>query len=261
MNKKARHMMRAVMESAKSANISAAPMERYERCKTLILYGWGGAMQQNAIRQHNGHYVAFDLGYWERPGLELRKWRVSIDGFHCPDLIMKGPTPSASRYLQSDIIVNQDRRKSGPVLLIGNAPKSVNAIAGNWAAKKSREIKGAFPDSKLLYRPKPRRALERGVRYDGLATGPIDQEIRRAALVVCRHSNVAVDACRLGVPVVCDDGAGAAIYPRRLEDWERQPTFSAREEFLQRLAWWQWSIKDMQAGTFWPWLEGKLASL
>ena len=70
------------------------------------------------------------------------------------------------------------------------------------------------------------------------------------------HSNVGVDACRMVVPVVTDDGAAAAIYPRRLEDWENQPSESTRTEFLDRLAWWQWSANESRS--MWNWLLAQL---
>ena len=56
--------------------------------------------------------------------------------------------------------------------------------------------------------------------------------------------------------VVTDDGAAAAIYPRRLEDWENQPSESTRTEFLDRLAWWQWSANESRS--MWNWLLAQL---
>ena len=258
MRRKPRHLLNALLCSARAHGLSAKHIERYETCKVLVLYGWGGAGQQRAMRLHKGHYVALDLGYWERNGLDRSKWRVSINGFHCPRLMMQGDTPPISRLLQSQVTIKRDRRRDGPVLMIGNAPKSVTAIAGDWAARKSREIKNLWPDKQLIYRPKPGRAPEKNVLYDGISTGDINHAISKASVIVCRHSNVAVDACLMGVPVVAEDGAGAAIYPHRLEDWENQPSFQQREDFIQRLAWWQWSAYEIRQGKFWPWLEARL---
>jgi hypothetical protein len=93
------------------------------------------------------------------------------------------------------------------------------------------------------------------------ANDKIEAVLASASLVVCRHSNVAVDACRMGIPVVCNDGAAAAIYPSRLEDEAMQPSFETRAEFLRRLAWWQWSAAEMSSGAIWPWLTGVLNEL
>jgi len=75
---------------------------------------------------------------------------------------------------------------------------------------------------------------------------------------VCRHSNVAIDACRLGIPVVCEDGAAASIYPSRLEDEAQQPSEEARRQFLHRVAHWQWSESEIARGAPWPWLVRQL---
>lgn len=229
----------------------------YQPCEVLILYGWGGEAQQRAIAQHPGRYVAFDLGYWARNGFNARQWRVSFDGFHSPQYIMQGERPSKVRRVVHGIRTRADHNVAGPILLIGNAPKSLAAGAQGWSAQKLREIRQAFPDKQVLYRGKPGRVLE-GIPCDGLAMGDLKKELLKASLVVCRHSNVSVDACQLGVPVICDDGAAAAIYPRQLSDWRNQPSQEVREDFLDRLAYWQWSIEDINNGDCWPWIRDKL---
>ena len=257
LRRKPRALLQTLTNSARRRGYQLKVFTEYEPCEFLILYGWGGAKQQEAIEKHKGRYVAFDLGYWNRAGYRDRKWRVSIDGFHCPDLINVGPV-NPQRLRDDRISVGSDSSREGPILLIGNAPKSIKIIENNWSAKMAKAIRHHFPDRKIIYRPKPGRPAEVGVDHDGVSGGPIDDAIRKASLVVCRHSNVAVDCCINGVPVVCQDGAASAIYPNRLEDYKDQPTRVQRQEFLERLAWWQWSINEIHAGKFWPWLESKL---
>lgn len=221
----------------------------------LMLYGLGGADRlpiAEAHRKRGGTYVAFDLGYWDR-GSKGRKFRVSVNGFHSPDLVMHTRSDS-SRWHESGLQTTQAGNPNGPILLIGNAPKSNAVGAAGWTQAKAREIREKFPGRKLLYRPKPRRPVEPGVLCDGHSADPIEVALANASLVVCRHSNVAVDACRMGVPVVCDDGAAAAIYPQRLEDADQQPSVRTRREFLHRLAWWQWSTEEVREPLFWEWL-------
>lgn len=254
-------LMQSVKNAAQKKNIDHRVSRQYQPCETLVLYGWGGDIQQQAIEKHKGNYVALDLGYWLRDGTTHRHWRVSINGFHSPQLIMRGTTPPSSRFLKAKMTISPDRRNDGHILLIGNAPKSNKVIPGGWSDRKSRELQSYFPNKEIHYRGKPYRPIEKRVKYHKLSTGPIDDEIRKASLVVCRHSNVAVDACRLGVPVVCEDGAAAAIYPSDLKRWQKQPTFEQRKDFMTRLAWWQWSIADIKSGSFWPWLERQLGDL
>lgn len=221
----------------------------------LVIYGLGGPDRMDIGMRHiaaGNTLVAFDLGYWDRKlPLSDRKYRVAVDGFH-PRQVMQGAAPPAKRWAAANLDIAPDHEVKGPIMLVGNAPKSVAAGAGSWTAKKSRELRAQFPNARILYRPKPKRPHERGVIFDELSTAPIESELSRVSLVVCRHSNVAVDACRLGVPVVCDDGAAACIYPQRLQDYQNQPAFELRREFLHRLAYWQWSANE--ANQFWDWL-------
>lgn len=76
---------------------------------------------------------------------------------------------------------------------------------------------------------------------------PIDEALRGASLVVCRHSNVAVDACVAGIPVECDDGAAAALYRGN-----PNPTREQRAEFLRRLTFWEW--RPDEAAQAWDWI-------
>jgi len=230
----------------------------------LVLYGLGGQDRYGFGLQHaaNGApLIAWDVGYWSRKGDDsTRKLRVTINGLHPPQYIMRGPRPSSSRWLASGLSVQQRGDPAGPIILVGNGPKS-NAIgARGWAATKSLEIRDAFPGRRVIYRPKPERPNEPGVICDAVSTvQPIDALLSGASLVVCRHSNVAVDACRLGVPVVCEDGAAAAIYPSNLSDAQSQPPPELRIEFLHRLAWWQWS--PIESAEFWKWIQGVLREI
>lgn len=249
---------RLLQALAKTAEAKLCEVPR--KGSTLLLYGLGGPDRYQLGLNHvamGGRLVAWDLGYWDRKG-EQRKLRASIDGLHCPDYILRGPTPCASRWDEAGLQMENAGDPDGPIVLVGNGPKSNVIGAEGWAAAKSREIAKRFPGRRVVYRPKPKRPIEPMVICHSVDQGPIDELLRTASLVVCRHSNVAVDACRLGVPVVCENGAAAAIYPHALKDHAWQPDEALRREFLVRLAWWQWSEHEAADGLVWPWLSGVL---
>ncbi|MDP2141280.1 MAG: hypothetical protein Q8L20_10760 [Gammaproteobacteria bacterium] len=260
-----RNLIQALLRGAMAAGVSAEIVGQHSADpeSVLMLYGMGGAdrlpLAESQVRS-GGRLVVFDAGYWDRALTDnARRYRVSIDGLHPPAFVMKGNRPDPSRWQCSGLsITNTGGNPGGPILLAGNGPKS-NAIgAQGWSEMKSREIRAAFPGRKIAYRPKPKKPAERGVSCDLVSTCSIEQAVAGASLVVCRHSNVAVDACRAGVPVVCEDGAAAAIYPSLLADAENQPDEQTRIEFLHRLAWWQWSPDECARGAVWPWLIGVL---
>lgn len=227
----------------------------------IILYGLGAHDRiQYATR---GKVIAFDAGYWDRKlSLTERKYRVSINGFHCPELVARIPSQGPQRWAATELkVAESGGNPDGPIMLVGHGPKSVRAGASGWSAAKAAEIRKTFPGHSVLYRPKPDRPAEQGVGADGLSFGPIENELKRVSFVVCRHSNVAVDACRAGVPVVCEDGAAASIYPNSLGEYGSQPTYAERVEFLERLAWWQWSAAECASGLFWDWLLRAIAAI
>jgi hypothetical protein len=227
----------------------------------LVLYGWGGQKQQEILKRINCNYVAFDLGYWDRKGFVERKWRVSINGWHCPKLIINGPYLGNKRksLKVKESSVNQD----GHILLIGSSLKSSRVGAFGWSKKMSKQIREHFPNSMLVYRPKPKKIAER-VDCDSISQNcDIKEAMAGAKLVVCRHSNVSIDAALEGVPCVAEDGAGAAIYPRNLINYENQPDIELRQSLINRLAWWQWSILEIDNDplSFVNWIELQIGAL
>lgn len=258
-------MLRCLQAGAVAKGLDVAVMRSYEprRGSVLILYGLGAPDRLPhalAHKKRGWHFVALDAGYWERKS-SSRKFRVTVDDFHCPNLVMRGPDPGSSRLDSSGITIQNASHPEGHIVLVGNGPKSGSVGAQGWAADKSQEIRRLHPKRKIIYRPK-RSFVESHITCDSVAIGEkIEKVLERASLVVCRHSNVAIDACRMGIPVVCEDGAAASIYPSRLEDEANQPSIERRAEFLRRLAWWQWSTDEMTSGAIWPWLIGILSEV
>lgn len=251
---KGRDLMQAVHAGALRVGIDSILTATQRRPDaTVVLYGLGGLDRVRYATRTD--VVSFDMGYWDRKGLD-RKCRVSVGGFHCPSLIFNGPDPGEERL--GPLKVAEQVTRDGPIMLVGNGPKSEAVGASGWSAQKLAEIRATFPGRTVMYRPKPRRPLERDVVADIVSTEPIDEALGKVSLVVCRHSNVAVDACKAGVPVVCDDGAAASIYPATLAGRADQPSLQRRQEFMRRLAYWQWSQSECESGAFWNWIRGVL---
>lgn len=255
--------LRALADSSSQHGVDAEVMTSYRPRpdSVLMLYGLGGRDRLPFAQRHlkgGGRTACWDAGYWERK-VEDRKFRIAFDGFHCPQMIMRGPDPGPERWNSAALGIRDKWEARGPVVLVGNGHKAVAVGADGWTAAKSREVRRAFRLHALHYRPK-RGFREPGVVRDRVVDeGSIESVIAGASLVVCRHSNVAIDACRLGVPVVCEDGAAASIYPSKLSDADKQPSLETRMEFLRRLAWWQWCTEEAIRGDPWPWILRQLA--
>lgn len=217
----------------------------------LMVWGPGGPDRVDPMRRQlaaGGHVIALDLAYWQRD----RKFRVSIDAPHPQAWVMRRDWP-ADRWPRDAGRVEDTWHADGPVIVAGIGEKAsvqYGAAVGAWEAEMVQAARAA--GRRVWYRPKrPGGLVPHGL--ESIGHGPIESVLRGASCVVTWHSNVAVDAIRLGIPVVCRDGAAAAVCP---STWtpDAQPLAPAlRQRFLQNLAWFQWDPRE--AAACWAWLR------
>ena len=246
LNRKATRMMEALLAAAPKGT-SVMPAITGRR-RLAMLYGPGAPEKLPQVRAHiarGGHVAMWDLGYWDRADGGMR---LAIDALHpTADQLALAPIGPGRRHFD----LREDAAPGGPILLIGVGPKSVYAYGlgapQSWERSKVESLRRRFPGRPILWRPKGRHAmplLDLQLRH-GM---PIEEALRGCSLVVCRHSNVSIDAAVAGVPVECDDGAAAALYAGN-----PAPTREQRAEFLRRLSYWQWSRHEAPAA--WAWIE------
>lgn len=224
---------------------SVATPEYRGKHQILILYGAGLAQRQHAMRAHlkrDGRVVCWDMGYWDRE----TAMRLAIDGMH-PTAAMLAASPTEPRHR---ITLRNDSKPGGPVLLVGLGDKSAEMLGlrrQEWERKAIARIRKQYPGRKIVWRPKGRYPYP----IEGLQmrTGmPIEDALRGCSLVVCRHSNVAIDACIAGIPVDCEGGSAIALYAHGIA-----PDEKARAEFLARVSWWNW--KPEEAAQAWQFIK------
>lgn len=241
------------------ALIQAAPVEVKVRqryvgdCEILLTYGTGHPVRRPWWKEHRakgGRCIGWDLGYWRRKEHGTFRMRATIDEDH-PHAMIRPEPPE--RFDADGLKLGKSYRKDGHIILVGLTRKANVAVgmpALEWERRQYKRIKEIYPKRTIIFRPKRiQDPIPPGVRV--MITQPIEHLLEGASLVVCRHSNVAVDACIAGVPVVCEDGAARAIYGSDLEK-PRVPSTAARLEFLRSLAWWQW--KPEEAKEAWTYL-------
>lgn len=223
----------------------------------LVLWGPGAPNRFAPMREHlaaGGHVIALDLAYWHRE----TKFRVSIDAAHPQAWVMKRDWP-ASRFAGA-VPVADVWNPDGPILIAGLGQKATVQYGADvvqaWELEMAAACRARWARP-IVYRPKRSdgpvpAGLSRGVPAE------IDRALRGASLVITWHSNVAVDAIRMGIPVICRDGAAAAVCPSSLPAGELRPLDPAlRDRFLQNLAWFQWSTTEARA--MWRFLADLLA--
>lgn len=240
------HRMLTAMAAA--ATIPVCVRENYVGdCEILMTYGIGHSIRRHWWQKHlakGGRGVAWDLGYWAHSQGTMR---VSLDADHPQRWIREEPP---ERWDAWGIPLRSDGDERGPAVIVGLGAKSLAVHRLDplqWerhATKKARTM-GVKP----VFRPKRNTdpALP-GLRVVG---GSIEEALRGASLVLCRHSNVAVDACVAGVPVMCEDGAAVALYRKC-----RAPTHEQRLQFMRSLAHWQYTPDE--AATAWTYLLSRI---
>lgn len=217
----------------------------------LCVYGAGEAKRNAARVAHlasGGHVACWDLGYFGRDHnwAEKNYVRVSLDKHHPQDYIGK-TAPRPDRWAELGIKLREDADPQGHVVVIGMGRKSRSLLdLHDWERKAVASVLGRFPERRVLYRPK--RGPEH-IDCEQDWQSDIEDVLKGASLVVCRHSNCAIDACIAGVPCETEDGAAHWLYSRG-----SNPTQNERLDFLRRISWWQWRQPEMYLA--WRFLAG-----
>jgi hypothetical protein len=224
----------------------------------LMVWGPGSPLRFEPMRQQlakGRHVITWDAAYWSRE----RKMRVSIDRAHPQQWVMQREWP-ASRWLADPAPVGDGWDPDGYVIVAGLGQKARvqygPEVVDAWEAGMVEQCRERF--ARVLYRPKRDGVQAPPGASLVSAAQPIDRLLQGAALVVTWHSNVAVDAIRWGIPVICQDGAARAICPPALSAKQPMPVpVSVRDRFLANLAWFQWA--PAEARSCWAWLREVLA--
>ncbi len=242
-------MLRSMLEAAEEAGVRCVVTDQWRRqAPWMMTYGLGHLGRrpyQEAHKRRGGRLIGWDLGYWNRDVPLAFNMRLTLDDDHPNRWLRKEP---AGRFDSTGIQLRNDYDPSGPVVLVGLGKKQ-RALMGfqgqQWERQKFQELRRS--GKRVVYRPK------RPENLPGCETrmGEIDDAIRGASLVVCHHSNVAVDACIAGIPVECEAGAAFSLYRENANPSEEQ-----RLEFLRSLAWWQWN--PIEAVKAWEYIKERL---
>ncbi len=241
--------LQALARTAGSVGLDCTTTATYDpTAHWLVLWGPGRPDREALIRQHvaaGGHVIAGDLAYWNRHV----KVRVSIDAPHPQAWVMRRPL-ARSRWLMDPAPVANAWDPDGPIVIAGLGRKATvqygPAVEG-WEAGMRASCRMRWPARLVVDRPKP---LTPDPQTDRALTG--------CSLVITWHSNVAVDAIRMGIPVVCRDGAAAAVCPSQLPDDPQPLPVDVRDQFLANLSWYQWDL-DREATQCWRFLQETLA--
>lgn len=207
MHHKGERMLRALAAAAPVPH--AAVDKPTGRAAVLMTYGVGDPERMKIVEAHRargGTSVLWDMGYFATKDF-IGGMRFSVNDWHPQKLLDRAPRDS-SRWDKLHLPLRNDYDPKGPIILAGMGPKT-RAITDNphWELVALGKLKRRFPKHQIIFRPKPGRSYPTIPCSLIDASSPIEHVLKGASLVVCRHSNVALDACVAGVPFESSDGA------------------------------------------------------
>lgn len=242
-NATGRRTLRAIADGAAAADVRATVTAKYSgRHPWLVMWGVGGGGRAALRDRHiagGGTVALWDIGFFRRTKAEHGHCKVSLNQDYATAWLDR-TEPRPERWDALGLTLRNDYDPAGHVVLAGIGPKQhayIGTPLDGWEARKLAELRARFPGRRIVYRPKPRRAYA-PLSCETDCTSDIVDVLCGAALVVCHHSNVAVDAVLAGVPFESDDGVST---------WLRGKPYTAesRLDFCRRIARWQYKGAEM----------------
>jgi hypothetical protein len=173
------------------------------------------------------------------------------------DFKNKSSPPSRAKKLGVEL---KPWRDGEYILLAGQVPWDASVDFTNhreWLEEAANNIR-AITGREIVFRPHPKGDLPSmaGCRY---SKGPLYQDLMNAHCVVTFNSNTGVDAALDGVPVFAFD-IGAMTYPIANKNWLRleNPEKPDRTQWLNNLAYCQWTPEEMRSGEAWEHIFPKI---
>lgn len=250
-------ILEAMIEAAPDCGVTPIVRKKGYRsdCELLMIYGTGHPIRRPYFLEHirrGKPAIGWDLGYWDRLG--DFSMRCTLNGDHPARYIRDEP---GDRLAAAGIKLRNDYDARGPIVLVGMGRKAAFLHGGGplvWERRQLELIRRVYPGRPIVYRPK--RLQGPHLRGVPLAPGlPIEETLKGASLVVCRHSNVGIDAAIAGIPVVCEDGAASALYGNDLKR-PKIATHDERSALLRGVAYWNW--RPSEARQAWTYLLSRL---
>ena len=206
----------------------------------------------------------FDLGYWNRSTLLNQQtcYRLAVNYWHPQHYIslidepQKFNRPIFPRY-----------KEGKKILVVGMGLKSYalyGHVPHHWDMALIHEVKQKTT-REIVYYPKASDRTAHSIPGTTFYTpGKMledDSIWRDVWAVVTHHSNNAVEALRMGIPAFTWDGAASVLCGNDLSLLENPPFPEGVPQFLNRMAYCQWSVAEMSNGECIKWLTKMLPKI
>lgn len=233
-----------------------------------------GVKSRELYRAHfaaGAHLVYFDKGYTRHAARSPVKlweyWRVAIDSHQPTALLMETNCPE-DRADRLGLVLQPWRKPHAEswILIAGSSAKYHEFYGMKdptaWTGKLVRELRERSRRP-IVYRPKPSWADAVPIEGTRFSRSPetIEEALRDVAVVVTHGSNACFEAVLAGVPcVVLGEAVAKPISSTTLDELEspRTASYAERHQWLNNLAYWQWTMPELASGEAWQFLRPKI---
>jgi hypothetical protein len=253
-NKRAVNIARAMGDGLRRCGVTFVQRSQFKgvEADVAVAYGWTHEPVFTAYREAGSRYACWDLGYWcRRPVLNPQDGyhRLSIDDWDTINIMATGCPDDRMRAAGVEVL--EDRYGGDTILIAGMSAKAAGThgyAEGEWEARTARALRSVVGVGVgVVMRPKPSKRHPPAER--------IEDALARTRLLVTHHSNAAINALAMGVPVFAVKGVGRlASRPVLDNDAVMNPyrlSLERRRQLLADAAYAQWSVEEMRTGAAW----------
>jgi len=221
--------------------------------KSRVPVSWPRGRIFSQQRNNNLDVIVLETGYINRGDGENHHYAAGFNGLNGrADFRAVGMPDDRARLLGTSL--KPWRAKGNHVILCGQVPWDASVDHSDhlsWLSATSQELQKRTK-RKVIFRPHPLVKHLDKIIESKWTTGPLADALEGAHAVVTFNSNAGVESTILGVPAICMD-EGSMIWnigSRTLNEIEN-PKMLDRAQWLNDLAYKQWTLDEMRAGLAW----------
>lgn len=258
------HAQRTVPLLAAGATLCGDQVDNYidaqyipdhvQQYDAAIFWGYVTTCQNimNGFRDAGKAAVYLDLAYWQRD----HYFKVSVNDRHPTQYFQKRNHDSRRRVMVSPEL--GDWKCGNHILLAGMGAKAAWAEkcepVESWERTMVQIIKD-YTNRPIIYRPKPSWSGAKPIPGTIFSSRKDPLPLKGCHAVVTHHSNVAVDGLVYGVPVFTHYGVASSLGSGGVWRIEKPYYSEDREQWLNDVAYCQWSETELKDGTCWRHLK------
>lgn len=219
--------------------------------KSKVPVSWPRGRVMEKTRKDGGNVLVLETGYINRGDGENNHYAAGWNGLNGrADFKNRGMPPDRAEKLGIEL---KPRRRGSQILLCGQVPQdaSVDHIdIMTWVHQARNEIKRRTK-IEIVFKPHPLGKVP-PINGCGFTKVPLLEAIADAHAVVTFNSNSAVESAIEGVPVFAFDEGSMAL-PVANTDFDSivDPALPDRTQWLNDLAYTQWTPAEMRNGEAW----------